>query len=402
MARRQTESVESTFGSDSFLDVVANIVGILIILIVLVGVRVMHAPPTPSPSDQEPSAEAKSAWERERAAIESANQQAENAYRSAVRERDEIAEENRRRLESRQREQAKIDAQWQENENEYKRRVEQGQAIAKDSARLRHEIDQLRVERDRIVREAAEQSKARAQSRDLAQDEIRNLKEQAAKLDQTVRAVKADVDAEEDRANSLRRQKEQLRQAVDEEGPKPPTKTLPHDATTLARRIQGDELHFQCKGGRLAYTYLNELLDDISEDAKKRLTATTSRLEGRVGPRGLFSLQYVLAQPTESLMQQFADGNVRWALVYAALQDMPGVGEDEEHVLDPNSAFRVKLRSSPATNYAVTLWVYPDSFRLAKFVEPFLQEAGYSVALRPIPEGVAISASPFGSASHAR
>ena len=32
------------FGSDSFLDVVANIVGILIILIVVVGVRVARAP----------------------------------------------------------------------------------------------------------------------------------------------------------------------------------------------------------------------------------------------------------------------------------------------------------------------------------------------------------------------
>ena len=42
MSRRHHE--ETSFGSDSFLDVIANIVGILIILIVVAGVRVSRAP----------------------------------------------------------------------------------------------------------------------------------------------------------------------------------------------------------------------------------------------------------------------------------------------------------------------------------------------------------------------
>ena len=45
MSRRR--EFEIMFGSDSFLDVVANIVGILIILIVIAGVRVSQAPPKP-------------------------------------------------------------------------------------------------------------------------------------------------------------------------------------------------------------------------------------------------------------------------------------------------------------------------------------------------------------------
>ena len=44
MARREQTS-EPAFGSDSFLDVTANLVGVLIILIVLVGLRVAKAPP---------------------------------------------------------------------------------------------------------------------------------------------------------------------------------------------------------------------------------------------------------------------------------------------------------------------------------------------------------------------
>ena len=42
---RRASAGEPVFGSDSFLDVTANLVGVLIILIVLVGMRVMKAPP---------------------------------------------------------------------------------------------------------------------------------------------------------------------------------------------------------------------------------------------------------------------------------------------------------------------------------------------------------------------
>ena len=43
MSRRRPPA-ELQFGSDSFLDVVANIVGILIILIVIAGLRVSQIP----------------------------------------------------------------------------------------------------------------------------------------------------------------------------------------------------------------------------------------------------------------------------------------------------------------------------------------------------------------------
>ena len=43
MSRRSVKT-EQEFGSDSFLDVIANIVGILIILIVIVGLKVARQP----------------------------------------------------------------------------------------------------------------------------------------------------------------------------------------------------------------------------------------------------------------------------------------------------------------------------------------------------------------------
>jgi hypothetical protein len=47
MARRIRPD-DQQFGSDSFLDVVANVVGILIILVMMVGMRIKGAPPAQS------------------------------------------------------------------------------------------------------------------------------------------------------------------------------------------------------------------------------------------------------------------------------------------------------------------------------------------------------------------
>ena len=51
--RRQSTAREPAFGSDSFLDVTANLVGVLIILIVLVGLRTTKAPVRVVPADAE-------------------------------------------------------------------------------------------------------------------------------------------------------------------------------------------------------------------------------------------------------------------------------------------------------------------------------------------------------------
>ncbi|MBI2824798.1 MAG: hypothetical protein HYX69_08945 [Planctomycetia bacterium] len=53
---RQAQSEEDAFGSDSFLDVIANIVGILIVLVVVTGLRSQHAPREESAATKEAKA----------------------------------------------------------------------------------------------------------------------------------------------------------------------------------------------------------------------------------------------------------------------------------------------------------------------------------------------------------
>ena len=56
MPRTIRES-DAGFGSDSFLDVIANMVGILIILVVVVGIRVKQMPQVPKELDPKTASE---------------------------------------------------------------------------------------------------------------------------------------------------------------------------------------------------------------------------------------------------------------------------------------------------------------------------------------------------------
>ena len=60
MSRQRRGAGEVQFGSDSFLDVVANIVGILIILIVIAGLRISKTPLVAVMDDDNDSAEVES------------------------------------------------------------------------------------------------------------------------------------------------------------------------------------------------------------------------------------------------------------------------------------------------------------------------------------------------------
>jgi hypothetical protein len=111
----------------------------------------------------------------------------------------------------------------------------------------------------------------------------------------------------------------------------------------------------------------------------------------------------LLARPPMSMSEQLSQPVFRFSLVHWELvADSDRIGETLEEALQPNSAFQVKVRSLSATSHAVTLWVYPDSFALAKRLETVLHEQGYTVSLRPLPKGVPILGSPYGSASYSR
>ncbi len=88
----------------------------------------------------------------------------------------------------------------------------------------------------------------------------------------------------------------------------------------------------------------------------------------------------------------------RWTLIPVA-DDM---GEPINQALAAGSAFRETLARHRAGRITITLWIYPDSYEAFRLLRKELYRLGYAVAARPLPEGVPISGSPEGSKSAAQ
>jgi len=77
------------------------------------------------------------------------------------------------------------------------------------------------------------------------------------------------------------------------------------------------------------------------------------------------------------------------------------IGETVEQAMRQGSQFRGRLGSVNAQQATVTLWVYPDSFEEFRAVKQELFRLGYLTAGRPLPAGHPIGGSPEGTRSSA-
>jgi hypothetical protein len=78
------------------------------------------------------------------------------------------------------------------------------------------------------------------------------------------------------------------------------------------------------------------------------------------------------------------------------------LGEPVEHALAENSDFRTTVAQFNPRQYTVTLWVYPNSFQHFRPVRDALLKLGFITAGRPMPDGHPIGGSPDGSRSAAQ
>jgi hypothetical protein len=76
-----------------------------------------------------------------------------------------------------------------------------------------------------------------------------------------------------------------------------------------------------------------------------------------------------------------------------------GAGEPFENALRPDSLFRRELARVDPQSTTVTVWVYPDGFGQFRQLKDELYKLGYLTASRPMPEGVHIGGSPHGTRS---
>ena len=188
--------------------------------------------------------------------------------------------------------------------------------------------------------------------------------------------------------------------------PRPKSKSI-LSKSPVARPAADEEFHFELRRNRISYIDLNQLLEKTRTDAQIRIRMSDrfGAIGSKVGPVGAFSLAYELVPSVASNVDELIDRrSVRrfelkgWELV----PEFENRGESYEATQNPISEFTRAVNRINPERATITLWVYPDSFTIYRRIRNDLVERGFSVAARPLPEGLAIRGSPMGTQSAAQ
>lgn len=362
--RRQTDEI--AFGSDSFLDIVANIVGILIILIVIAGVRVAQMPALPPQTTEvvaarpaePPPVLAIAAPTPPAIATEPQQQSAPPSSPEPVAPPKPIAPPPEL--------------------------LERLASLRSELSRLEQTRQTLSLELEDTQRQArsAQQQLAAVQSdRQLEQQQIENGK-------RTIAALQTELETTQRQIAGLHLELAEL------EALRPQEKQLRHKLTPLGKSVDGPELHFLLSRNRIAVVPMDELGLKLQEELlrkKSQLLRGRTRV-GTVGPVQGFTMEYVVAREAMSLREELQMGTTLVRLAVSEWRMLPqpdALFESAEEALHPRSRFLESLRSA-GFNATLTFWVYPDSFELHRQLRDFAHDNGFDVAARPLPEGIPI------------
>ena len=173
----------------------------------------------------------------------------------------------------------------------------------------------------------------------------------------------------------------------------------------VARPTASDEFHFELHRDRVSFVNLDRLLELAKADAQIRIRMSdrTGLINSQVGPVGSFSLSYILGRANAGIDELIQRQSIRFDLKgWEIVPESEQRGETYEATRNPISEYaRAVHRLTPGSS-VVTFWVYPDSFSLYRRLRAELVAGNFSVAGRPLPEGMTIRGSPMGSASAAQ
>ena len=359
MSRRHSSELD--FGSDSFLDIIANIVGILIILIVVAGVRAARTPvvddsttPTESPPTPPPVVIVEKPVPPKPDVPAPVPQPLPAADESIP---DQIRTINARLAQARSR-----------------------------NANLK-----TRLSNATIARQAAEDAHSTA---------IANLQQAAlSKEKASDRTTRLKQSMDRNRATLA-----QLRRQYDEAARKPDNvKTIQHRLTPIGRDVNGTEVHFRIAGGKVAHVPVKGLVKRMREEVirRKNWLMKFPTHKGTVGPVKGFTMEYTVQRQLTSVVNELRSGYGAVRIMLAGWKILPAADLETETVdeaLRNGSRFLQEVRVAPDTA-TITFWVYPDSFKQFRQLQAAVRADGLRVAARPLPFGIPIAGSPRGSRS---
>jgi hypothetical protein len=191
----------------------------------------------------------------------------------------------------------------------------------------------------------------------------------------------------------LRQRSQKLLAKIKELEKLPPLKKALRFHTPISHPVHTDEMMFECRAGRVTFVDFQAFKDDIekrvSEIAQQaRDTGTASVV---AGPYGDFRMRFVLER-----QGAFSDS----LSYRGTLEPVTEVrGETRAEALARDSRFLRVVGGAVPGQTVVTFWVYPDSFGLFRDLRDFLYERGLEVAGRPLMMDVAMGFASDGSKS---
>lgn len=364
-AKNKASSEIQAAGQDSFLDVVANIVGILIILVAIVGARVQEAINHPE------------SFRNGQARQESVNRTEQGQTANNI-QSDVLPplKEDQKDLHL-----AKLNQQIGS-------KAAQCESLESDVEELFGQIRLVQSQTEAIDR-------ARRDAVLAAEAGRREIEEKRKSLSDKERA-KFDL---QKKLNEKKMALQELEQGIEFQSvqEKPSVKQLECYPTAISRPVDKSDLWLQLKGGRIAPIPCEQLKESYHQKINKVSNLNTMASGGKVtataGPVEGFVLDGVSA----------SNDGLRYFTSYKFLPVVGNLGETIDEAMDSSqSRFLSTLKQYNPRTTVITLWVYEDSFLEFQEFEKFLYQTGYRVASRPLPQGVPIGASPNGSKSAAQ
>ncbi len=380
MGRQQPPGLE--FGSDSFLDVVCNIVGILIILIVVVSVKVQRQPNF----DQELVAAQLQRDDAER------KQQEQIVLRMSDKK---AAEDSQQTLRS-EIDQLKIQRQLLQSDLEQ---------LEKSISELEKELNGLRATDQKAKKKletiVANETSLTAQIAELRKTLDAKNNELKA-LTAAITTADAEKSQSENRMQMAVLETQKLTEVLGKiEQKSNPTDKLQHRLMPVTRTVEKGEIHFRVSNGRISEIPIEGLLKRLEKQVR---AAGFRDVAGVVGPVGGYRMSYELQRVGSNGIQALQTGEYSVSLQLNRWEIIPDpslVEETFDEAVRPGSHYRHVIQEvDPDT--VVTLWIYPDSFEGFHAIREVAHGLNLRVAARPLPFGQAIIGSQTGSKSNAQ
>jgi hypothetical protein len=345
MYRRRRPSREIAFSFDSFLDMVANVVGVIIrlILVVWVGARAYTGIVLPPP-EEPPVAEAPVEETAEVAVPMPTEPPLDDALRPHQQE----------------------------------------------LARLQQELlDQLHA-----MQEVRDESAATAEEVKSLTARNVELETEIGNLDSTAASKRLDVQATALTATELQARYRKLADEIAELKKLPSAKKTLRYRTPVSEPLFSEELEFECCQGRVTFIETHALLEEVKREfseRKQQYFSTDSSVE-QVDAIGAFRAVFKVERERDPVLTiSITEGS------FEPIQESRG--EMLEEAMKPRSAFRQIADVVDSQRTAITFWVYPDSFAVYRQLRDYLYDRNITVAARPLPYGVPIGWSRHGTAA---